>query len=346
MLVDWPRALGGPEAHGVLKLSPEDFCVDEEFSVDFSDDGEFDWLWVAKRGNNTDYVARRIAELAGVSVKAVTYSGMKDRQALTRQWFCVHLPGKHGRDWGGVMETSEGAEGSDSSWWRVERFGRHRQKLRLGSHRANRFSLTLREVDGDTAALDRRLQELAKGLPNYFGDQRFGHDGGNIDACLQWFDQGGKVPRFQKGLYLSAARAYIFNSVLARRVADGSWCEPLTGELFSLRDSGSVFQAEVDDEIRQRMAEGDIHPSGPLFGAEGRNGVTADVAAFEAQVFAEHRVLCDGLKRHGLKMERRSLRVIPKGLDWQHLPERSLRVEFSLPRGCFATALVREFIDA
>lgn len=344
MLPDWSRALGAPEAAGVLKHTPDDFRVEEVFDVDFSQDGEFDWLWVAKCANNTEYVARRIAEIAGVAPKAVTYSGLKDRQALTCQWFCVHLPGRVGRNWDGVAEQS--SHDGRQSWWRVERWGRHRQKLRLGSHRANRFVLTLREIDGDTALLDQRLQRIASGVPNYFGDQRFGHGGGNIDACREWFASGGKIPRFQKGLYLSAARAFLFNSVLAYRVDRGDWCQPLSGDLFSLRDSGSVFQAEIDGEIQRRMAEGDIHPSGPLYGAAGRSAVTGDAAALEEQVLSAHSELCVGLMRHGLKMERRSLRVVPQGLEWQHLPERSLKLGFSLPRGCFATALVREFIDA
>ena len=340
MLPDWPRALGVVEAKGTLKHCPEDFIVDECFEVDFSNDGEFDWLWIEKRGDSTEYVAKRLAANAGVSAKSVTYSGLKDRQAVTRQWFCVHLPGKTGRDWSGIAE--HGDEGS----WQVLRFGRHRQKLRIGSHRANRFELCLRDIHGDGNEIERRLEQLRSGFPNYFGEQRFGRGGDNVESCRHWFAGRGKPGRFQRGIYLSSARAYLFNEVLARRIAQGSWQQPLNGELFSLRDSGSVFSAEVDDEIYRRMREGDIHPSGPLYGSEGRHRVETQVAELEASVFDTEPELCDGLRRHGMKMERRSLRVVPGDLGWEWEAPQTLRLLFTLPRGCFATALVRELINA
>lgn len=340
MLPDWPRALGPVSASGKLKQQPEDFVVEECFEVDFSQDGEFDWLWIEKRGDSTEYVAKRLASLAGVAGKAVTYSGLKDRHAVTRQWFCVHLPGKQGRDWSGCEE--QGEQGA----WRVLRFGRHRQKLRIGSHRGNRFELRLRDISGDAEDIERRLAQLRRGFPNYFGEQRFGRDGDNVQSCQQWLAGEIKPGRFQRGIYLSAARAYLFNQLLARRIEQGSWQQPLNGELFSLRDSGSVFAAEVDEAIRQRMDEGDIHPSGPLYGSEGRHRVEAEVAALEATVFAQEPALCDGLRRHGMKMERRSLRVIPGDLGWEWEDAQTLRLLFTLPRGCFATALVRELINA
>lgn len=340
MLPDWPTYLGAPQARGRLRSVPEDFEVEEQFDVEFSLDGEFDWLWVEKRGNNTEYVARRIADLAGVSLKAVTYSGLKDRHALTRQWFCVHLPGKQGRDWDDIAELS------GDSFWKVQRWGRHRQKLRPGSHRANRFVIRLREVVGDRDDIDRRLKILCAGYPNYFGEQRFGHEGANIEQCRAWFEGESKPQRFQRSIYLSSARSYLFNEVLALRLQAGTWLSPLEGELYSLRDSGSVFAAEPDEDIEKRIAEGDIHPSGPLFGKVARHSVTAEVDAIEQSVFAAHKTLCDGLLRHGMKMERRSLRVVPKELCWQWLSDDQLQLQFSLPSGCFATALVREFINA
>ena len=340
MLPDWPTYLGKPEANGRLRSVPEDFEVEEQFDVEFSLDGEFDWLWVEKRGDNTEYVARRIAELAGVSPRAVTYSGLKDRHALTRQWFCVHLPGKQGRKWDGVVETAA------DSRWTVLHWGRHRQKLRPGSHRANRFVLRLRDIVGSCDEIEQRLHRLRLGAPNYFGEQRFGHDGANIEQCCRWFEGKSKPQRFQRSIYLSSARSYLFNEVLASRLLAGTWLSPLSGELYSLRDSGSVFTAEADSEISRRINEGDIHPSGPLFGKTGRHTVSEAVEELEQAVFAEHTALCEGLLRHGMKMERRSLRVIPQQLTWQWLAEDQLQLQFSLPSGCFATALVREFINA
>lgn len=335
MLRDWPRAQGAPLVSGLLKAQPEDFVVEEVFDLEFSDDGEFDWLWIEKRGDNTEYVAKQLARLAGVQPRAVTYSGQKDRHAVTRQWFCVHLPGKHKPEWN-VPENET---------WQILRQGRHRQKLRLGSHRYNRFILRLSELEGDLTDLDARLQVICGGFPNYFGEQRFGHGGGNIDACRQWFTGQLTPGRFDRSMYLSAARSLIFNTVLAERIKAGNWNTGLNGDMFSLRDSGSVFLADIDAEISTRLASGDIHPSGPLYGKAGKLEVSADVAQLEDKVYAEFSDLCAGLMKNNLTMERRALRVIPKDLQWQQLGDRSLSLAFSLPRGCFATALVRELIN-
>lgn len=340
MLPNWPRYLGEPQSSGRLRSQFDDFEVEEQFQLEFSNDGEFDWLWVEKRGDNTEYVARRLADLAQVSPRAVTYSGLKDRHALTRQWFCVHLPGKQGRNWDALEE------GSQDGGWRVLNWGRHRQKLRPGSHRANRFVLVLREISGEHRDIEQRLMRLQEGFPNYFGEQRFGQDGGNIQSCLDWFRGQTRPQRFQRSIYLSSARSYLFNEVLAARIGGGYWPTPLAGELFSLRDSGSVFSAELDPQIQQRIAQGDIHPSGPMFGKVGRHHVSGAVDELEQAIFADNRELCEGLLRHGMKMERRSLRVVPQGLRWRWLEGDCLELTFSLPSGCFATALVREFINA
>lgn len=341
-----PFAYGGPACTGQLRNHPEDFEVEECFEVEFSNDGEFDWLWIEKRGENTAFVAKQLARLAGVQERSVTYSGLKDRHALTRQWFCVHLPGKHGRDWQDCQDwqISSGCKENDFAGWRVRRAGRHRQKLRIGSHRSNRFTLNIKNIDGDVSRLTEQMSQVAQGIPNYFGEQRFGRGAGNLDAALNWAKGDSHPPRQQRSLYLSSARSYLFNQVLAVRLANGSWNQALAGEVFCLRDSGSVFTAEIDETIQQRIEQGDIHPSGPLFGKPGKVQVEAAVLALEESVFAHCPAFCELLRANGLNAERRSLRVLPKDFE-PCLQGDQLRLSFSLPRGCFATALVRELVD-
>ncbi len=335
MLPDWPRALGAPVVSGLLKAQPEDFVVEEVFPVDFSDDGEFDWLWIEKRGDNTEYVARQLARIAGVQVKAVSYSGQKDRHAITRQWFCVHLPGKHFPRWE-VPETES---------WKILDKGRHRQKLRLGSHRYNKFTVRLQSLAGDTGDLNSRLTQIPLGVPNYFGEQRFGHEGGNMAGCRRWFAGEHKPGRFERSMYLSAARSYLFNEVLARRVNDGTWNTGQQGDVYALRDSASMFSAELNEETQARIVSGDIQPTGPMFGKAGRLIVGAATAGLEEMVYEQAPDLCAGLLKNGLNMERRALRLIPKDFQWQFTGNKSLELRFSLPRGCFATALVRELVS-
>ena len=321
---------------GDIKQQAEDFVVEELLDIPFSDDGEFDWLWVEKRGQNTDFVARQLARHANLASKAVSYSGMKDRHAVTRQWFCVHTPGKQRLGWQGV--AGEG--------WRVTRAQRHRQKLRRGTHSGNRFTLLLRNVKGESDAASERLETLSReGFPNYFAEQRFGIDGGNLAQCRRWFEGGFSPKRFQRGILLSSARSFLFNEVLSRRVELGCWNSALgEGELFALRDSGSVFSDSVDDRLRQRLQVGDIHPTGPLFGKVGKTTVGETVAQFEDQVIDRHPLLRDGLLRFDASMARRSLRVMPVSLVAEWPARDQLELSFSLPKGCFATALVRELL--
>lgn len=330
------RAYSSMSVCGDLKQQPEDFVVEELLDIPFSDDGEFDWLWVEKRGQNTDFVARQLARHADLASKAVTYSGMKDRHALTGQWFCVHTPGKQRLDWLGV--AGEG--------WRVTRAQRHRQKLRRGTHSGNRFTLLLRNVRGDVDEAIERIELLSReGFPNYFAEQRFGTDGGNLEQCRRWFDGEFKPKRFQRGILLSSARAFLFNEVLSRRIEQGCWNSALgEGELFALRDSGSVFSEAVDDALRQRLQQGDIHPTGPLFGKAGKTTVGGAVAELESGIIDRHPLLRDGLLRHDASMARRSLRVLPVSLTATWPQADQLQLSFSLPKGCFATALVRELL--
>ena len=335
MLPDWPRAWGGPSGQAILRGSNSDFLVEEQLDLVPSDDGEFDWLWIEKSGDSTEFVAKALARHADVAIKAVGYSGLKDRHALTRQWFCVHKPGKARIDWQLLTPSS----------WRILKSVRHRQKLRRGSHRSNAFVIRLTGLDADNDLLASRLGQLAAGIPNYFGEQRFGYLGANITRYRQWQSGDYRPSRFERSLLISSARSWLFNSVLAQRIADQNWNQALDGELFALRDSNSVFSAELDEQILQRVADGDLHPSGPLFGKAGKLTTQAKVAELEQSVFEMEPQLCDSLKKLGLTAERRPLRVLPKDFSWQFDDPSSITLRFSLPRGCFATALVRELVE-
>ncbi len=328
----WPRAWGEPSVAARLKQSPQDFEVEEILGFEPDGGGEHQFLWIEKRGLNTVDAAKRLVSFAGLREADISWAGLKDRQALTRQWFSLHLPGRE-VDW--------------SSWTdpdlQILRAERHSRKLRRGSHRGNRFVITLRDLHGDLDAMLSGLQRIAdEGVPNYFGAQRFGRDGRNLAMAQRWVAQ--QMPRLkpaQRGMHLSVLRSYLFNSVLAVRVADGSWQRPLDGELFVLDGSGSFFAGEIDAEIERRIADWDIHPSGPLYGRAAKQMTTAAVAALEATTLAPEAAICEALERAGLDAERRSLRLRPGALSWD-LSEGQLQLGFTLPRGCFATSVMRE----
>lgn len=332
----WPYAWGEAPVTATLKQTPADFEVEEILGFEPDGDGEHQWLWIEKRGLNTVDAARRLASFAGVREADVSWAGLKDRQALTWQWFSLQLPGR-AVDWSGWSDPD----------LRVLRAERHSRKLRRGSHRGNRFVIVLRDLQGDIEALTPRLQRIgADGVPNYFGAQRFGRDGRNLFLAQRWVAQG--CPRLkpaQRGLHLSVLRAHLFNLVLAARVADGSWRHALDGELLILDGSGSYFAAGIaagiDAEIERRIAEWDIHPSAPLWGRVGKHSVSEAVALLERSTLEPFATVCEALERAGLDAERRSLRLRPGALSWAFSPGQ-LRLSFTLPRGCYATSVVRE----
>jgi tRNA pseudouridine13 synthase len=331
-------AWGRPLATARLRQSANDFQVDEQLGFDLSGAGEHAFVQIRKQQLNTEQVARQLARLAQVKARDVSFSGMKDRNAVTTQWFSVHLPGMPEPDWS-VLNSEQ---------MQVLQQGRHRQKLRRGSHRANRFVIILREVlldvQGEHAQLDQRLQTIAQhGVPNYFGPQRFGNGEANIARAIAMLSGQLRVKdRHQRSLYLSTARALLFNKVLSRRVEQGNWNCALPGDAMMLQGSHSFFVAEeIDSEIEQRLAQHDIHPSGPLWG-RGALATQAETRDLELAVLEDDTALCAGLEQAGLSQERRALRLLTEDLHWQWLSDDALQLSFALPRGAYATSVIRE----
>ena len=328
------RAHGAPALRGRLRASPEDFVVEELDAFAASGAGEHLLLTIEKRGMNTAFAAKRIAAWAGVAESAIGYAGLKDRHAVTRQRFSVWLPKKIAPD----------IESLQSDDLKVLEHAWHARKLPRGALAGNRFELILRDVVGDRAEIDARLEVIrARGIPNAFGVQRFGKEGGNLDKALAMF-AGRRMRREEQSLLLSAARSALFNEVLARRIADATWDRGSDGEVWMLDGSHSVFgPGPLGDALRARVAAFDIHPTGPLWGSgEVRTGgglraLETDVAA----TLADGRV-ADGLVRAGLKQERRALRIGLPALEWEWPAAGLLRLGFSLPAGSYATSMLHE----
>ena len=327
-----PWAYGAPPLRAQLRSAPDDFRVEEVLGYDADGQGEHALLWVEKRGANTDWVARELAKFAGVSQVAVGYAGMKDRHAVTRQTFSVQLAGKPDPDW----STFPHAE------VKVLASTRHSRKLKRGALRGNRFVLVLRQVQGDRDAAEHVLQQIAKrGVPNYYGEQRFGREGGNVAQARAMF-AGRRVERDKRSFLLSAARSQIFNSVLAARVERNAWDSPLEGEIWALAGSRSWFGPEPFGEVlAERLARLDIHPSGPLWG-QGDLPSKDAAGALEQSIAESYSDLAAGLVAARMDQERRPLRLVPTDLKRRWLDDEALELSFELPAGAYATVVVRE----
>jgi tRNA pseudouridine13 synthase len=294
------------------------------------------WLDVEKRGVNTLDAAARLANCAGIPLRAVGFAGLKDRNAVTRQPFTLQMPGREEPDW--RAWSGDGL--------RVLAAARHDRKIRRGRLAGNRFALTLRDVEGDMQAIDSRLRRIAeRGVPNAFGEQRFG--GNNVARAYRLF-RGSlrRAPSKRKrGFYLSAARSLIFNRVLEARVNDASWDRAIDGEVVVLDGSRSRFAADAaDPDITRRVAELDLHPTGPLVGL-GDSGASGAAAELERSVLCEYSELVDGLKRFRLEADRRPLRMRVIDLEWGFDGSGALALTFSLRPGCYATTVLREVVE-
>ena len=331
-MIDFPFAHGGPPLRGRLRASAEDFVVDEVLGFSADGAGEHALLQIEKRDANTEWVAQQLARFAGVAPMSVGYSGLKDRHALTRQAFSVHLPGRKDPDW----------QALDIEGVRIVEVSRHAKKLKRGVHRGNRFRIRLTDIEGDREKAVLRMDEVAKcGLPNYFGDQRFGRNGDNLRSAQALF-AGARMGRSQRGFALSAARSYLFNLVLAHRVERKIWDQALQGEVWMLAGSHSIFGPQtIDDDLRGRLATFDIDPTGALWG-RGELRSSGEVAEIEAAVALAEATLADGLVANDLRQERRSLRLRASDSNHEWQQDGSLVLSFSLPSGTFATSVLRE----
>ena len=331
-------AHGEPLGRALLRSEAADFQVDELLPFEPSGEGEHCLVRVRKRGWNTEAVARELARRAGVSRGAVGLAGLKDRYAVATQWLSVHSPRAMPALEPGVLD--EGLE--------ILTAVRNGRKLRRGALRENRFHIRLRSVRAPSRAVDRRLAAIAaRGVPNYFGRQRFGRHGDNVEQARGWLLRGEAVRgRGTRGLLLSAVRSALFNRVLARRVAEGTWDRLEPGDRAVLDGRGSHFSVPaLDGDLRRRAAAGSLHPTGPLPGSGG-DGPSGRVAELEAEVLAEEPDLVAALERQGIEAARRALRVMPRQLAWSWPDADGLALSFALPPGAYATTVIGEVVVA
>jgi tRNA pseudouridine13 synthase len=310
--LDFSYALGKPQFQAQLKSSNTDFIVHEELGFEPSGEGEHVYVHVEKNGDNTGWVAAQLARFAGVKPMDVGYAGLKDRNAVTRQWFSVYFAKGEEPEW---LQFNEGS-------CQVLAVARHAAKLRRGQHAGNRFTLRLLVNHSDELKADaeQRLAKIAQsGVPNYFGQQRFGHGGGNLALAEAWFVGGEPIRnRQKKGLVLSAARSYLFNQVLSARIDDDCWQIAIVGE--------------VADK-----------PSGPLWG-RGRLASRDTALNYEQALTQRMPQWCDQLEHQGLKQERRDLVCLPKSMSWQWESD-ALVLSFRLQPGQYATSVIRELFE-
>ncbi len=329
-----PYLHGGPLGRAGFKTQMEDFVVEELLGFEPSGVGEHCLVWVEKRDLDSNVAGARLADALGLRRRLVSHCGLKDRHAVTRQWFSLHMPG----------QPSPEPAALESEGLRVLQVTRNTRKLRRGIHLGNRFTIRLRHPDFTAAAAEERWRQISRvGAPNFFGSQRFGNEGRNVEKALAMF-RGTFSPgdRLLRGLLLSAARSQVFNAVVAERMARGNWDRALSGEVYGFPDNGTLLLIENQrgDEA-QRFAEDKVELTAPLWGS-GDLHSAGEVLALEKEVAARFPELTAGLESAGLRQERRVMRLRPVQPEFAVLEDGDLQLTFDLPRGTYATTLLRE----
>ncbi|QEH47144.1 tRNA pseudouridine(13) synthase TruD [Aggregatibacter actinomycetemcomitans] len=322
-----------PKQTALLKAECADFVVKEQLGYDMSGDGEFVAVKIRKTDCNTLFVGEQLAKFAGISARNMSYAGLKDRKAVTEQWFTLQMPGQPTPDF-----SQFHLEGVD-----ILEVTRHQRKIRIGSRQGNHFEILLRHAE-ETDELKVRLDFLAKnGFPNYFTEQRFGRDGNNLTQALRWAAGEIKVKdRNKRSFYLSAARSKIFNLIVAKRIELNLAQQVLNGDVLQLNGSHSWFVADASEnlaQLQQRLAQQDILLTAPLIGEEEKSAVD-----FENEIFAAHQALFHLMRQERVKTARRPILMQVQQFQWQFEPN-GLRLKFYLPAGSYATALVRELVN-
>lgn len=336
--LEWAYAQGAPIGSAVMRTEPEDFVVTEDLGFEPSGEGEHAFLIIKKRNTNSEWVARQIAKLVGVKKMDVGFAGMKDRRAVTTQAFTVKITGKSEPDWNELNLNHDG------ELIQVISSAHHQRKLKRGGLVGNRFSITLRQLDGDRSEIEQRLEAIGqKGFPNYFGEQRFGFDGNNLLSAAKMFRREIKVKdRAKRGIYLSAVRSYLFNRLLSLRVAADNWDQVIDGDwVWTTEDPRGFTFDQSNPQHMLQFEQNSLIPAGPLWG-DGRSLTQSEALQFEQNISELEQFWIEGLKSARMDQSRRALQVRVDDLQWRWGGSESLVVAFSLPSGSYATSLLRE----
>lgn len=368
----WSRLYGDALGYADLKQEMHDFIVEEQLGFEPSGEGEHIFLWLEKANLNTAFVAESLAKFSKLHLRDITYAGRKDKFALTRQWFGVHIANKKEPNWNEF--TLDGAK--------ILKVTRNDRKLRVGVLKGNKFELILRNLrpsiehgakfgaESFFEALSHRLELIKhQGAPNYYGSQRFGEiriasqdpqsigseqsvsthslrQGGNLSLAEKLLSGEAIRNRNKRSMAISALRSWLFNEVIHERITQHSFHQALLGDAMQLSGSNSFFVFEDEAEqtiIVQRLAEFDINITAPLWG-DGKLHSAKAAKDLELKCATQFPDIIKTLNALGLKQERRAIRIIPQDFKWQ-IEDNNLKMQFSLPAGCFATSIVRELVN-
>jgi len=356
----WHYLHGAPKVSAIMKQSLGDFKVTEVLSFEPSGSGEHTFLYIEKTGLNTAFVAEELAKFAKIPLRGVSYAGRKDKYATTQQWFGIYFGGKQQ-----ASRKSAVVKPSDIDWSKLALDGirilnitQNDKKLRLGAIKENQFRIVLKELSQfNLSELKQRIERVSeRGVPNYFGNQRFGELiksdgsvqlGGNLALAEKLVNGEDIRNRNKKSMAISALRSWLFNQFVSHRLQHTEYMQLLDGDALSLSGNNSFFIHQANspesENTLKRVQQRDVNITAPMWG-KGNLDSKNDALAFESDKAKQHQAVCDALCNLGLEQQRRPVLVFPQNLSFE-IDDNQLVISFSLPSGCFATSVIREIAN-
>ena len=323
-----------PGVGGVLKLTPEHFVVEEIPLYEPSGEGSHLYITLRRSGQTTREVAGELASYFGLTVDNVGYAGLKDKDAVTTQTFSLPIE----------LSEAQVRDKISNDTWEILAIKSHVNKLKVGHLLGNSFTITLANPTGSLAD-GQAICEMLKihGVPNYFGEQRFGRGGDNHQAGLDLLKSGRRGKGWRDKFLLSAFQSFIYNRYLAARIEGGLFEAILTGDICKKYATGGLFVSEDGAVETERLMAKELSATGPIFGAKMKapQGPAAD---FESNILAELGLTRAEVDRAGVGDRRLNRLLIPE-LTFEDSPtfKGEFILKFALPKGAYATSVMREF---
>ena len=325
---------------GELRVEDSDFFVEEIPAYEPCGEGNFLYVCLEKRGLSHGRLVQHICHTLDLKERDLGWAGMKDTRAHTRQ--VLSLP----------IETQERVEELEREDISIFWSKAHTNRLKRGHLHGNKFRIRVRNVEQDALKRSREMADFLSpiGVPNYFGPQRFGHGGGNIEeglGLLQALNEGRRLRKgFRTQIRLNAVQSWLFNGLVARRLREGYFEAALDGDVLKKRDTGGMFVAEDVQAETERIQSGQVSITGPIYGRR-MWWPEKDAKELEERVLTGFGMSTETFQKTGKTLQgtRRPIHVWPSDFEVEEDGE-NLVFAFSLPSGSYATSFLREFMGA